>query len=550
MSSSKFNANTNKRDSYNPRVKAKLNSKLLLNDENRNKLKSLLDNVVKQYICRSYRKKTNISNSCALAACYFYVGCLAFVTINICNSEICGISGYLKHSELCKISQPQNDLPYRLLPYIRSIAENLLNLNVSTTNILALNAKTVKNNVDINKNPTKNLDQFLRQNADQSELKDACLYYQLHTKETDRLKIIICNHEQQEYVWRYGYQNLILVDGTFGISKHKLLLFIIMVIDENNKGIPIAFIFFTPSSNNWLTFSRYDSRILECLFTIFRDKISDIYNRNQLITNPNATSVIFTPLIAITNTDIKDVLKETWEIDSEKKIVRDFIKEKKNLLESLYKAENISKDLKNLLNSGVKFLNYLKKQWATDILYIVLVYEVIPNILTLRKLAIDLEYEKAERRKELNIMDPLDLVNYEIEKITGKIYVQVESKTTNLVYTTFFLTYQEARKIQNANESTSLIEDSSNNSDEIDNKSEEDIDDDDKKKNNNNDFNLRSTSSREALNYIEQQIFDNILEPKKPTPSIVNIASLNIAAIYKQEFQNFLMSISRNLQTL
>ncbi|CAG8643671.1 1420_t:CDS:2, partial [Dentiscutata heterogama] len=71
------------------------------------------------------------------------------------------------------------------------------------------------------------------------------------------------------------------------------------------------------------------------------------------------------------------------------------------------------------------------------------------------------------------------------------------------------------------------MEDSGNNSDEIDNESEEDIDDDDKKKNNDDYIDLGSTSSREALNHIEQQIFGNTLEPKKPTPSTVNIASLN-----------------------
>ncbi|CAG8798402.1 19656_t:CDS:2 [Cetraspora pellucida] len=46
---------------------------------------------------------------------------------------------------------------------------------------------------------------------------------------TDRLEIIISTQEQQDYAWQYGHKNLILVDGTFGISKHKLLLFTIML---------------------------------------------------------------------------------------------------------------------------------------------------------------------------------------------------------------------------------------------------------------------------------------------------------------------------------
>ncbi|CAG8839720.1 3201_t:CDS:1, partial [Racocetra persica] len=102
-----------------------------------------------------------------------------------------------------------------------------------------------------------------------------------------------------------------------------------------------------------------------------------------------------------------------------------------------------------------------------DILYIALVYEVIPNILTLQNLAMDLEREKVERRKELNIMDPSDhkllmqefsqvaylspsikwnesakkllemkkVIKFEIT--SKKIYVEVESESfSRFIYTT------------------------------------------------------------------------------------------------------------------
>ncbi|RIB27023.1 hypothetical protein C2G38_2161700 [Gigaspora rosea] len=107
-------------------------------------------------------------------------------------------------------------------------------------------------NINLKHDVAKNLDQFLGTNEDESELKEACLHYQPYTKETGHLEIIICTHEQQDYVWKYGHNNLILVDGTFRISKHKLLVFIIIVIDENNKDILIAFILFTPPQHNRL----------------------------------------------------------------------------------------------------------------------------------------------------------------------------------------------------------------------------------------------------------------------------------------------------------
>ncbi|CAG8544750.1 12617_t:CDS:1 [Cetraspora pellucida] len=337
--------------------------------------------------------------------------------------------------------------------------------------------------------------------VDQSELKDACLYYQPHTKENNCLEIIISTYEQQEYAWKYGHQNLILVDGTFGISRHKLLLFIVMVIDSNNKGIPISFILFTPPRSNRLTSSGYDSKILERLFTIFRDKISDNYNKkNQSL----ATPVIFSPRAAMTDTDIKErkslskvwpgiilllcyfhisqcckneinkqlgrggenkvillrqtlkaflksVLNEARLMDGSEEMVCNYITKKKESLECIYKAKNLSEN-KKILEGGLNFLSYLKKQWGgdllsswclngrmnaakalgipleklptmnnhlegmneylknnqlnrfqrnnrplrADILYIVLVHEVIPNILTLRNLAINFECEKEE----------------------------------------------------------------------------------------------------------------------------------------------------------
>ncbi|CAG8847325.1 720_t:CDS:1, partial [Racocetra persica] len=101
--------------------------------------------IVKQCICGSYREKVVAPGSRVSTARYLYVGCLAFVTISLRNDEICGIAGYLEYSNQCIISQPQNDPQYKLLPYIKKSVENLLSLNVRTSDILAQNARIVKN---------------------------------------------------------------------------------------------------------------------------------------------------------------------------------------------------------------------------------------------------------------------------------------------------------------------------------------------------------------------------------------------------------------------
>ncbi|CAG8544771.1 12618_t:CDS:2 [Cetraspora pellucida] len=130
MSSSKFKASSEikKRGSYKLQIKAKLSSHLLLKEEDRLRLKYLLDIgapgvvemewdlsqehniairqstktlIVKQCINRSYREKNTTSTSRATVTCYPYVGCLAFASIFLRNDEICGIAGYLEHSEQC-----------------------------------------------------------------------------------------------------------------------------------------------------------------------------------------------------------------------------------------------------------------------------------------------------------------------------------------------------------------------------------------------------------------------------------------------------------------
>ncbi|CAG8657577.1 12548_t:CDS:2, partial [Gigaspora margarita] len=60
--------------------------------------------------------------------------------------------------------------------------------------------------INIKHDAAKNLDDFLGLNSEHLELKEACLYYQSYTKETECLEIIICTHEQQEC----GGKNIIL----------------------------------------------------------------------------------------------------------------------------------------------------------------------------------------------------------------------------------------------------------------------------------------------------------------------------------------------------
>jgi hypothetical protein len=266
----------NSRGNYKPRVKAKLDSHLLLKDEDKRQLAKLLDNhapgiievrwdlsnedsiqnrgqflrengldihpddvhykwsvrqstptsVTKQCISGSYRDRIPKPTSRLCTARYPYVGCLAFVTMSLRNGEICAASGYLVHSEECKASRPQRDPVYRLLPLVKKSVENLLHLNVRTADILARNAQTVKNiyynqtlignhrtlltamdianikrkmlhvswNIDVRIDAAMNLERLLGANANESDLKQACLHYQPRVDGKDRVEISWMEH--------------------------------------------------------------------------------------------------------------------------------------------------------------------------------------------------------------------------------------------------------------------------------------------------------------------------------------------------------------------
>lgn len=126
------------------------------------------------------------------------------------------------------------------------------------------------------------------------EVKAATLHYQAHTATSERLELIICTPAMREAAWRLGHQNQVLLDGTFGVSRQKVLLFILMAIDDDWKGVPIGlFLFSAPQQNN-LTASGYDSTILTKLLGHYRSGLSA------------GETVVRSPKVWVTDSDLKE----------------------------------------------------------------------------------------------------------------------------------------------------------------------------------------------------------------------------------------------------
>ena len=70
--------------------------------------------------------------------------------------------------------------------------------------------------------------------------------------------------------WKYGHKKQVLMDLTFGVNSTKCLVCIIMAIDPHSRGIPLAFIVFTPLKHALAAHASYDGAILEDLLTRFK----------------------------------------------------------------------------------------------------------------------------------------------------------------------------------------------------------------------------------------------------------------------------------------
>ncbi|KAI0711901.1 hypothetical protein C8T65DRAFT_727049, partial [Cerioporus squamosus] len=123
---------------------------------------------------------------------------------------------------------------------------------------------------------------------------DAIFHYSPRAEKDDRFEVCIATDEMREAAWRYAHNSQILLDGTFGLCDRKLLLFIVMGLDEKNCGLPLAFLLFSAPSGNKQTSSGYNTEILTKLLSRWKAALG---------TRDGTT---FSPCVATTDTDLKE----------------------------------------------------------------------------------------------------------------------------------------------------------------------------------------------------------------------------------------------------
>ncbi|KAF7789359.1 hypothetical protein EIP86_000303 [Pleurotus ostreatoroseus] len=94
--------------------------------------------------------------------------------------------------------------------------------------------------------------------------------------------------------WKYCHKKQVVIDGTFGLSTSRLLVWIALGVDETNRGLPVAMFLFSAPTGNKATHAGYDTQIIAEIMTSWRDWMGE---RN---------GEMFEPAVAITDTDPKE----------------------------------------------------------------------------------------------------------------------------------------------------------------------------------------------------------------------------------------------------
>ncbi|KAF9029036.1 hypothetical protein BDZ89DRAFT_1133294 [Hymenopellis radicata] len=131
--------------------------------------------------------------------------------------------------------------------------------------------------VNVDQRPHVNIHEWLDTSSPQYDpvFAEAVFHYNERAERGDRIEVCVATNEMKDAAWKYGHGKQLIMDGTFGICNRKVLLFVLMGVDEENKGVPLAFLFFSAPSGNKHTAAGYDSEVLARLLEKWKQSLEE-----------------------------------------------------------------------------------------------------------------------------------------------------------------------------------------------------------------------------------------------------------------------------------
>ena len=368
-----------------------------------------------------------------------FTGCLAHVEVTyLCvTQKIIRIRGYFDHNEGCKTAVITRFPAVPLHPAVYEIALQQLKDGATLTDVQDRNRALVQSASyrgqpkDLKQSPYRwllrgkdtrslyrqfnrmqgikvteqahiNVDEWLDSKSPQysQTLRDAIFHYSPRATREERFEVCVATLDMREAAWKYGHESQIILDGTFGVCDKKILLFIVMGVDERGKGVPLAFLLFSAPSGNRHTAAGYNTEVIARLLGEWKKSLGERDGK------------AFEAWVAITDTDLmergallivfpriwllicKFHIRQSWRNHRNKELKGDsplYIDVKNQLRKveqclihttSLDKAQAIIRDEAEVLDvvkrqghvavaeKGLKHLNnYLLGYWCTESLW-------------------------------------------------------------------------------------------------------------------------------------------------------------------------------------
>ncbi|KAF7293435.1 SWIM-type domain-containing protein [Mycena indigotica] len=157
---------------------------------------------------------------------------------------------FRKNVELIRIGRGKHGYPGFPVDRVKDPYRWLLDQRKETRSILRQFQRL--KGVKLRERAEYNIDDWLDPDSQHYKpvLASAIFHYSARKAKDERLEVCISTPEMEEAAWRYGHEGQLLLDGTFGVTNSPLLPFIVMVVDEANKGIPVAFLLFSAPTGN------------------------------------------------------------------------------------------------------------------------------------------------------------------------------------------------------------------------------------------------------------------------------------------------------------
>lgn len=227
------------------------------------------------------------------------------------SQKILRIRGYFHHNDACKNAEYTRDPPVPVHPSVYVVALAQLRDGATFADVRKKNRELVEargysgipadleaspyrwlskpqhsrslyrqfnrlNGVKVTEKPQINVDEWLDPTSAQynATLADAIFHYSARAEKGDRFEVCIATDDMNEAAWKYGHEKQIILDGTFGICNSRVLLFIVMAVDEERKGVPIAFLMFSAPTDNKQSSAGYNTTILTKLLRKWHESVS------------------------------------------------------------------------------------------------------------------------------------------------------------------------------------------------------------------------------------------------------------------------------------